>query len=164
MHHVHAMICLLFSSQNHVPTPIVSFSTDAQYSKDFQRSGECSYVFLEWIATYIHREGKTKINFFYIFLLLEHFSTYVVVFICDKDLFWKRAIQKSRIELYNLSIYIYMIFSQQEQDIFYWNFCFLFFFGQALSQSSSTFRATILRYFCNVASQLACKPHLGEIQ
>ena len=110
MHHVHAMICLLFSSQNHVPTPIVSFSTDAQYSKHFQRSGECSYVFLEWIATYIHREGKTKINFFYIFLLLEHFSTYVVVFICDKDLFWKRAIQKSRIELYNLSIYIYDIF------------------------------------------------------
>ena len=122
MHHVHAMICLLFSSQNHLPTPIVTFSTDAQYSKHFQRSGECSYVFLKWIATYIHREGKTKINFFYIFLLLEHFSTYVVVSIYDKDLFWKRAIQKSRIELHNLSIY--MIFSQQEQDIFYWNFCF----------------------------------------
>ena len=58
------------------------------------------------------------------FLLLERFSTYVVVSIYDKDLFWERAIQKSRIEFYNLSIYI--IFSQQEQDIFYWNFCFFF--------------------------------------
>ena len=56
------------------------------------------------------------------FLLLEHFSTYVVVSIYDKDLFWERAIQKSRIEFYNLSIYI--IFSKQEQDIFYWNLCF----------------------------------------
>ena len=162
MHHVHAMICLLFSSQNHLPTPIVTFSTDAQYSKHFQRSGECSYVFLKWIATYIHREGKTKINFFYIFLLLEHFSTYVVVSIYDKDLFWKRAIQKSRIELHNLSIY--MIFSQQEQDIFFLELLLFWFFWQALWQSSSTFRATILRYFCIVTSRLACKPHLGEIQ
>ena len=40
----------------------------------------------------------------------------------------------------------------------------VFFSRQALSQSSSTFRATILRYFCNVASRLVCKPHLGEIQ
>ena len=110
-------------------------------------------------------ERKTNITeFVYIFLLLEHFSTYVVVSIYDKDLFWERAIQKSRIELYNLSIYIYMIFSQQEQDIFSWNFWFFFYFWQALWQSSSTFRATILRCFCNVASRLACKPHLGEIQ
>ena len=36
--------------------------TDAQYSKHFQRSGKWSYVFLEWIATYINRERKTKIN------------------------------------------------------------------------------------------------------
>ena len=64
MHHVYAMICLLFLSQNHVSTPIVSFLTDAQYSKHFQRSGKWSYVFLEWIATYINREGKTKINLF----------------------------------------------------------------------------------------------------
>ena len=93
------------------------------------------------------------------FLLLEHFSTYVVVSIYDKDLFWERAIQKSRIEFYNLSIYI--IFSQQEQDIFYWNFCFFLILTNPLTV---TFRATILRYFRNIASRLACKPHLGEIQ
>ena len=75
---------------------------------------------------YLHSSWrKNQDKFFYIFLLLEHFSTYVVVSIYDKDLFWKRAIQKSRIELHNLSIY--MIFSQQEQDIFYWNFCFSYF-------------------------------------
>ena len=78
MHHVYAMICLLFLSQNHVPTPIVSFLTDAQYSKHFQRSGKWSYIFLEWIATYINREEKTKIKFVYIFLFLVHFNTYVV--------------------------------------------------------------------------------------
>ena len=140
------------------------FHRKITYSKHFQRSEKWSYVFLEWIATYIHWGEKNQDKFVYIFLLLEHFSTYVVVSIYDKDLFWERAIQKSRIELYNLSIYIYMIFSQQEQDIFYWNFCFFFYFWQALWQSSSTFRATILRCFCNVASRLACKPHLGEIQ
>ena len=53
-----------FLSQNPVPTPIVSFLTDAQYSKHFQRFGKWSYVFLEWIATYINREEKTKINLF----------------------------------------------------------------------------------------------------
>ena len=97
------------------------------------------------------------------FLLLEHFSTYVVVSIYDKDLFWERAIQKSRIELYNLSIYIYDIFPTGTR-YFFLKLLVFFYFWQALWQSSSTFRATILRCFCNVASRLACKPHLGEIQ
>ena len=109
-------------------------------------------------------ERKTKITeFVYIFLLLEHFSTYVVVSIYDKDLFWEGARQKCRIELYNLSIYIYDIFPTGTR-YFFLKLLFFFYFWQALWQSSSTFRATILRCFCNVASRLACKPHLGEIQ
>ena len=160
MHHVHAMICLLFSLQNHLPTPICTFSTDAQYSKHFQRSGECSYVFLEWIATYIHREGKTKIIFFYIFLLLEHFRR------CCIYLRQGSILKESNTEIpyWTLQpIYIYDIFLTGTRYFLLKLLLFLFFW-QALWQSSSTFRATILRYFCIVASRLACKPHLGEIQ
>ena len=117
------------------------------------------------LPTLIVKEKKSQDKFVYIFPLLEYFSTYVAVSIYDKDLFWERAIQKSRIELYNLSIYIYIydIFPTGTRN-FLLKLLFFFYFWQALWQSSSTFRATILRCFCNVASRLACKPHLGEIQ
>ena len=124
MHHVHAMICLLFSSQNHVPTPIDTFSTDAQYSKHFQRSGECSYVFLEWIATYIHREGKTKINFFTSFFFWSILALTLLYLFATRIYFereqYRNPVLNSTTYLYiYIYIYIYMIFSQQEQDIFY---------------------------------------------
>ena len=160
------MICLQFHRKITYQRKLLRFWRE-KYSTQNTFKGLENEATFSWnglLPTLIVKEKKNQDKFVYIFPLLEHFSTYVAVSIYDKDLFWERAIQKSRIELYNLSIYIYMIFSQQEQDIFYWNFCFFFYFWQALWQSSSTFRATILRCFYNVASRLACKPHLGEIQ
>ena len=60
-------------------------------------------------------------------------------------------------------IYLYNIF-QTGTRYFLLKLVFFFKFWPTLWQSSSTFRATILCYFCIVASRLACKPHLEEIQ
>ena len=111
MHHVHAMICLLFSSQNHVPTPIDTFSKDAQYSKHFQRSGECSYVFLEWIATYIHREGKTKINFFTSFFFWSILAL-TLLYLFATRIYFEREQYRNPVlnSITYLYIYIYDIF------------------------------------------------------
>ena len=155
------MICLLFLSQNHVPTPIVSFLTDAQYSKHFQRSGKWSYLFLEWIATYINREGKTKINLFTSFFFWC-ILTLTLLHPFKSRIHFRR--EQYRNPVLNSATNLYIWYFPIRNKIFLClNFWFVFLFRQALSQSSSTFRATILRYFCNVASRL-CKPYLGEIQ
>ena len=146
--HVHSMICLLFSSQNHVPTPIVPFMTDAQYSKHFQRSGKWSYVFLEWIATYISSFGAFQHLRCCIYLrqgsILRESNTEIPYWILQP-------------------IYLYNIF-QTGTRYFLLKLLFFFKFWPTIWQSSSTFCATILCYFCIVASRLACKPHLEEIQ
>ena len=149
-----------FLSQNHVPTPIVSFLTDSQYSKHFQRSGKWSYVFLEGIATYINREGKIKINlftsfFFWCFLTLTllHLFKWRIPFRREQ---YKNPVLNSAT---NLQIWH---FPNRNKIFLCLNFWFVFLFRQALSQSSSTIRAIILRYFCNFASRLLCKPHLEE--
>ena len=134
--------------------------TDAQYSKHFQRSGKWSYVFLEWIATYINRERKTKIN------LLLNLLQLTLSHLFKSRIRFRR--EQYRNPVLNSAIYLWiwhfpnrnkMFLCLIKLLVFFW-----FFFRQALSQSSSIFRATILCYFCNFASRLVCKPHLGEIQ
>ena len=131
--------------------------TDAQYSKHFQRSGKWSYVFLEWIATYINRERKTKIN------LLLNLLQLTLSHLFKSRIRFRR--EQYRNPVLNSAIYLWIWHFPNRNKMF---LCLIkllvFFFRQALSQSSSIFRATILRYFCNVASRLVCKPHLGEIQ
>ena len=133
--------------------------TDAQYSKHFQRSGKWSYVFLEWIATYINRERKTKIN------LLLNLLQLTLSHLFKSRIRFRR--EQYRNPVLNSAIYLWIWHFPNRNKMF---LClikllvFFFFFFDKLFHSVVIFRATILRYFCNFASRLVCKPHLGEIQ
>ena len=128
--------------------------TDAQYSKHFQRSGKWSYVFLEWIATYINRERKTKIN------LLLNLLQLTLSHLFKSRIRFRR--EQYRNPVLNSATYLWIWHFPNRNKMFlclnFWFFFFfvffVFFFRQALSQSSLTCRATILRYFCNVVSRL----------
>ena len=116
--------------------------------------------FLGRVATYINREGKIKINlftsfFFWCFLTLTllHLFKWGIPFRREQ---YKNPVLNSAT---NLQIWH---FPNRNKIFLCLNFWFVFLFRQALSQSSSTIRAIILRYFCNFASRLLCKPHLEE--
>ena len=118
--------------------------TDAQYSKHFQRSGKWSYVFLEWIATYINRERKTKIN------LLLNLLQLTLSHLFKSRIRFRR--EQYRNPVLNSATYPRIWHFPNRNKVFlclnFW--FFFFFFQQALSQSSyiSCNNSTLFLQFC----------------